>query len=272
MTPKVKIVGGLGNQLFQYFFARSLKIKFKCKVELDISEFSSNNYKVHDLNLNDLNLKLPFTNSKNLFLSLFYKSLNDNDPFKFNKKIYNKKYLNYTGYWQSYKYFENHWKLFKDDFNFTDIDTENSLFDNIYNNNSISVHIRRGDYITNKDVSDIHGNLEPDYYKNAIDLIKKNVLNPKFFFFSDDIEWVKNNFKDENFFYINNNVQELKKPFRDLFLMKNCTHNIIANSTFSWWGAWLNENSNKIVIAPKYWSSNTKSDSTDLIPPQWVIL
>ena len=83
---------------------------------------------------------------------------------------------------------------------------------------------------------------------------------------------IENNFKGENFFYINNNSQELKKPFKDLFLMKNCTHNIIANSTFSWWGAWLNESSNKIVIAPKYWSSNTKSNSTDLIPPQWIIL
>ena len=272
MTPKVKILGGLGNQLFQYFFARSLKIKLKCAVELDISEFSSNNYKTHDLNLNYLNLKLPFTKSKNLFLNLFHKSQKDDDPFKFNKNIYNKKYLNYIGYWQSYKYFENYWKLFKDDFNFKDISTKNLLFDNIYNNNSVSVHIRRGDYITNKDVSVIHGNLQLDYYKKALDLTKKNIINPKFFFFLDYIKWVKNNFKGENFFYIDNNNHELKKPFKDLFLMKNCKHNIIANSTFSWWGAWLNESSNKIVITPKYWSSNRKSDSTDLIPPQWIIL
>ena len=271
MTPHIKILGGLGNQLFQYFFARSLSIKFNCLVKLDISEFISDNDKKRNLNLDILNSKLSFSKKRNLFSKLF-KSVKEEDPYKFNKNIFNKKYFYYTGYWQSYKYFENNWKLFKEDLNFKNIDAKNKLFDNINDSNSISVHIRRGDYITDKRISRIHGNLQLDYYKNAICLIRKNILKPKFFFFSDDIKWVKNNFKDENFYYVNSENQELTKPFRDLFLMKNCKHNIIANSTFSWWGAWLNESSNKVVIAPKYWSSNRKSDTTDLIPARWIIL
>ena len=115
--------------------------------------------------------------------------------------------------------------------------------------NSISVHIRRGDYVTNLKTSAVHGNLELDYYKKAIHLIRKQLKNSFFFFFSDDIELTKNNFNDENFYFVENNYNDLVLPFKDLLLMKNCKHNIIANSTFSWWGAWLNENPNKMIFA-----------------------
>jgi hypothetical protein len=272
MTIKVKITGGLGNQLFQYFFARSLNIKLKCNVELDVSEFTTGKYKTHDLNLNNLDLKLPFSVNKNFFLSLFFKPIVDKNPFKYCNSIFDNQYFNYIGYWQSYKYFEEYWSVFKKDFIFEKKISTNPLLDKIINNNSVSVHIRRGDYIANKKNSMIHGNLQISYYMEAIKLIKRKVTKPKFFFFSDDINWVKKNFNSEEFFFINNNPTEIKKPFKDLYLMKHCKHNIIANSTFSWWGAWLNDRIDKIVIAPKYWSSNQMSKTTDLIPPNWIIL
>ena len=271
MIAKVKIIGGLGNQLFQYFFARSLSINSGCKVELDISDFSSNKYTLHKLNINQLNLKLPFSKNKFNFSNLLLKNKKEEDPFKFDENIFKKKYASYQGYWQSYKYFEKNWHNFKDDINFEKFNYNFEILNEIKRSNSISVHIRRGDYIENSKTSQFHGNIKLNYYKNAINNIQNKIENSKFFFFSDDIEWVKNNFSDKKFYFVENSKQDLKTPFKDLFLMKNCKHNIIANSTFSWWGAWLNENNNKIVLAPKDWTTNRKTITTDLIPKWWHI-
>tara|TARA_Y100000389_G_scaffold152860_1_gene152957 strand:+ start:1843 stop:2658 length:816 start_codon:yes stop_codon:yes gene_type:complete len=271
MTIKVQITGGLGNQLFQYFFARSLNVKFKCKVLLDISNFTLNN-KSRSLNINNLDLRLPFFKRKNYFKDFFLTKNKDENLFKFNQKIFNKRYDNYIGYWQSYKYFTDNWEFFKDEINLEKFNTDFQTLNQIKSSNSISVHIRRGDYITNLKTSAVHGNLKLDYYKKAIHLIQKQFKNSIFFFFSDDIEWVKNNFNDKNFHFVENNYNDLNLPFKDLLLMKNCKHNIIANSTFSWWGAWLNEYPNKIVYAPEYWTTKIKSSDTDLIPKDWIIL
>ncbi len=272
MIPRVKIIGGLGNQLFQYFFARSLSIKFKCNVELDISEFTNYKYDRHDLNLNHINLKLPLKSNRNYITDLFCNVKRDPSPYCFTSEIFDKKFFRYNGYWQSYKYFIDHWALFIKDFNFENNFKNLEIFEKITNTNSVSVHIRRGDYITNINSSKVHGNLKLDYYKTAIEYIRNYSPNPIFFFFSDDINWVKNNFSNKNFFFINNSFDQLKMPLKDLFLMKSCNHNIIANSTFSWWGAWLNDNLDKIVCVPEYWTFGVKSSETDLIPSNWNIL
>ena len=190
----------------------------------------------------------------------------------FDQNIFNKRFDNYIGFWQSYKYFIDNWNFFKDEINLEKFNTDPVTLNQIRISNSISVHIRRGDYINNLKTSAVHGNLKLDYYKKAIHLIHGQFKNSIFFFFSDDIDWVKNNFNEKNFHFVENNYNDLNLPFKDLLLMKNCKHNIIANSTFSWWGAWLNENSNKIVFAPEYWTSKIKSANTDLIPKKWNIL
>jgi hypothetical protein len=137
--------------------------------------------------------------------------------------------------------------------------------------NSVSLHVRRGDYVANLKVAAIHGLCSKEYYASAIKFISKKVERPHFFVFSDDINWVENNFKiNYPCTYINQNFSN--ESYNDLRLMSLCQHNIIANSSFSWWGAWLNCNSEKIVIAPKKWFANSDKRCDDLIPEKWVRL
>jgi len=137
--------------------------------------------------------------------------------------------------------------------------------------NSVSIHIRRGDYIANPITFQYHGLCSMEYYKKAIQYINENINRPIFFFFSDEIDWVKDNLKiPKDCYFIDHNKME--NDYLDLWLMSQCKHNIIANSSFSWWGAWLNTNKEKIVIAPKKWFNNAAIDTTDLIPEEWLII
>ncbi|RYX87554.1 alpha-1,2-fucosyltransferase, partial [bacterium] len=128
---------------------------------------------------------------------------------------------------------------------------DNYINDITNSENAVSVHIRRGDYITDKEANSLMGVMPISYYNAAMEIINKKISKPEFYFFSDDLNWVKENFKGDNYHYIDSG-----KDYTDLHLMQICKHNIIANSSFSWWGAFLNKNLNKIVIAPKNWVSN----------------
>ena len=268
---KVKIIGGLGNQLFQYFFARSLKLKFNINVKLDLSDFEI--YKLHQYNLNNfLKLKLPISEKKYSFINFFLNKKKENDPFKFDDTIFKKKFSYYDGYWQSYRYFNKFWCLFKNDFKFDNKYTNIQILNKIKNSNSVAVHVRRGDYVDNNRTSKFHGNLNIKYYNRSIKFFENKYKNIKFFFFSDDIEWVKKQFNNKKYHFIENDKKKIKMPISDLILMKNCKHNIIANSTFSWWGAWLNDNKSKTVCVPKYWTAKRKITDTDLIPNNWKII
>lgn len=173
----------------------------------------------------------------------------------------------YNGFWQSEKYFfeiKNEIRAIYNNFQVDKNDVKiNEVLSLIKNNCSVSLHIRRGDYI-NSETGDDSLCCDINYYKQGIEIIKNNVENPIFFVFSDDIQWCKNNF-DGNFYYIDFNKN--KNSYVDMFLMSNCKHNIIANSSFSWWGAWLNNNPNKIVIYPDKWSLNL---FTDIAPNSWI--
>ena len=134
------------------------------------------------------------------------------------------------------------------------------------------MHVRRGDYITDPLAITYHGVCSPEYYKSAIAYIEQHVDNPHFFIFSDDYEWSKENFK-----FINHPVTCVQgsegKDYEDMELIRECKHNIIANSTFGWWGAWLNPKKDKIMIGPKKWFKNSpKSDIKDLLTDDWVKL
>jgi len=136
--------------------------------------------------------------------------------------------------------------------------------------NSVSLHIRRGDYLTMQKAIDTIGVCPLDYYDKAIREITRKIKNPTFFIFSDDINWVKENLKTNSptIFVSGGKL----KDYEELILMSKCKHNIIANSSFSWWGAWLNNNPNKIVIAPKKWFKDTSKNTRDLIPESWLKL
>jgi hypothetical protein len=139
----------------------------------------------------------------------------------------------------------------------------------IINSNSVSLHIRRGDYLDNP----IFANLSVEYYEKSVDFIKKKYNDAAFFVFSDDLSWAKNNLKlNVSTYYVD--VNDAKTDYMDLMLMASCKHNVIANSTFSWWGAWLNNNPDKIIIAPRKWyndkTKQKKYENGALVPNNWV--
>ncbi len=143
------------------------------------------------------------------------------------------------------------------------------MVDLISVDDSISIHFRRADYLKHE-ISETIGVQPLEYYYKAMSFIKTKVNNPHIFIFSDDIDWVRNNLKcDLNVSYVSNN--ELK-DYEELLLMSKCQHNIIANSSFSWWGAWLNKNDDKIVVAPKKWFNNSVINTKDLIPIDWITI
>jgi len=164
-----------------------------------------------------------------------------------------------VGYFQSEKYFAKNKSLIQ---NLFSIDEDNNKliiekYSNVLKLNPVGVHVRRGDYLSNP-----HPVCSLDYYDKAFNLFPENTV---YLLFSDDITWCKENFKEETFHFVENNEDVV-----DLFLMTKCSHNIMANSSFSWWGAWLNKNENQRVITPQNWFGNTMEHNTkDLIPSEW---
>jgi hypothetical protein len=255
----VRILGGLGNQMFQYAYARTLQ-NAGLKVKLDLSSFK--NYKLHggyQLDKYHINIQ----SAKNT--TLLFCKLN---PFKavkekslmFTEALLSLRGNEYVkGYFQTEKYFEEIRNTLLTEFVINQKLSFNANHMAILikaSKNSCSLHIRRGDYISDKKANSVHGTCDLDYYKNAIDCINSSYLNVSFFVFSDDISWTKENLSIENAVYV-----DLKSmPHEDLYLMSLCAHNITANSSFSWWGAWLNQNKNKTIIAPKQWFINKENE------------
>lgn len=176
------------------------------------------------------------------------------------------------GYWQSERYFLNASEQIRRDFVLSELpSSENQMWLNRINNAlSVSVHVRRGDYITNPAANKTHGTCSLDYYSNAIsELCQRLSGRPEFFIFSDAPEWVRENlsFGEYQHHFIAHN--DALNCHEDLRLMASCKHHIIANSTFSWWGAWLNPSVEKMVIAPKQWFRDESLSTKDLIPAGW---
>ncbi len=285
----VKLWGGLGNQLFQYFFGKFIAKERNIKVEYFFDNVLHNNTDKSILKLfNDIHVveeKEVFKNNiiiKNKNIYRIFRKLNQLFPF-LHRKVYienNFFYKNklpaksnvFDGYWQSFRYlnnfnyeydFEKHKKIF----------LYNSEYINLINSsNSVSLHIRRGDYLNSKNRK-IYYNCDLDYYRKAINIISSKISNPVFFIFSNDINWIRQEFMDLegiNKFFVDNSHSE-NSAIKDLFLMSSCKHQILANSTFSWWGAYLNPFIEKIVIAPKNWYNGNLNETTiDLIPPNWI--
>lgn len=280
-------MGGLGNQLFQYAFARAVAEILKCDFKFDISSYQIDNLRKLELEIFKPNLpianeneikalkikaKVPNFLRKILKIEKFdTKSYFHEKEFVFHPEVFKKNPpMYFEGFWQSEKYFKQIEAVIREDFTFENFDfIENTqLLEQIQNSNSVAFHIRRGDYVNNPKVQAIYDVITLQYYQNAIEYMQKNLENPVFCVFSDDIEWVKNNLVLENALYSTG-----KNHFEDFYFMQNCKHNIIANSSFSWWAAWLNNNKNKIVIAPEKWySDSSKLAYKDVIPESWIKL
>lgn len=275
----VKLVGGLGNQMFQYAAARALAERNKTSVILDLSWFNQEFDKgttprIYELKCFRLDLKTAKnkgTVRQKVQLRLAKK--HSEPHFHYDPQFHKlPKNVVLSGYFQSEKYFANIRGILLEDFSWVkDVKGKNrDIFKQIENDkSSVSVHVRRGDYVSNENAAKFHGLTGVDYYKAAVKELTKHVKNLNLYVFSDDPDWCKENLKfTQPTTYISHN----NDGSEDMRLMKMCKHNIIANSSFSWWGAWLNENPNKIVIAPKQWFSHQESNTKDVIPNSWLKL
>lgn len=281
-----RISDGLGNQLFQYAFGRKLALLRNVPLKLDLSWF--NEHDAREYKLHHFNVVENFVSDKEVKKIKKYRKINSRKYFLYNyfiadDSIYIKQkqfpfdldmfkagpYAYLDGYWQAAKYFKGIENIIREEFTLKNKlsilykQTEKK----IKKNDSVALHVRRSDYLTLKRISEIFGTCPPEYYQKAIQKISEKAEKPTFFIFSDDVEWVKENLKIKYpvIFVSDNSLED----YEELMLMSKCKHNIIANSTFSWWGAWLNNNPNKTVIAPKKWFKDTSKSAKDLIPKSW---
>lgn len=176
------------------------------------------------------------------------------------------------GYWQCEKYFYDCSEDIKTSYSFPEnIDRKSGMdfskmIDSINSKNSISIHIRRGDYLNNDGIRVYGGICDSSYYKRAIEYYNDRIVNAHYYVFSDDIEWAIQSFKSNTFTIVN--PQREWDGFHDLYLMSLCKHHIIANSSYSWWGAWLGKNTDKIVLCPSKWYAN--HSQTSPICDNWI--
>jgi hypothetical protein len=282
----VKIFGGLGNQMFQYAVARSISINLQAKLILDTSYYQPNFEQNYGLSVFNINAEVvnstPENNNKNS-INLSHYQHNDRTKdyhhlkeksFRFDSSLFNISgniYLD--GYFQSEKYFMTNRHNIYTDFSLREeLDSTNrSIVSDMESCNSVSIHVRRGDYLI-ESIKNILSICDVKYYKKAVDIIYRDIKNPVFYVFSDDIDWAKRNLSFiQNTYFININFKE--ESYKDMILMSKCKHNIISNSTFSWWAAWLNDNPNKMIISPIMWfnpkSRNSKNDQ-DIRPASWI--
>lgn len=283
----VNLKGGIGNQMFQYAFGRKLALQNNDVLKLETAGLAKANdvgdiYRPFSLD--------AFTIEKNIASSedvarvkypygIISKGLRwvHARVLKKTNTLFNPRAFTLSGdvfldgYWQSPKYFEDIRDTLLSEFRLqSPLSPAVTAFkDQIENSTSVSIHVRRGDYVKNPRVQKEFGICESSYYQSAIEHIKRTVEQPTFFVFSDDIAWVKENLPlpVSTVFVQDPTLRDVE----ELALMTMCTHNIIANSTFSWWGSWLNAHEDKIVIAPTPWFESQPFDA-HLIPDTWIQL
>jgi hypothetical protein len=285
-----QLIGGLGNQMFQYAAGKALSLKHNVPLLLDkthLEKDANGAYTQRHYELDCFSIEPCFVNEKELAFfqensgklkrvmirmfpeltskitlyesgHLFYRNF-----FRLPSDTYLK------GFWQSEKYFKNYEREIRQDFVIKENMPEElkPLEEKIRKLNSISMHVRRGDYVTLKNAGEFHGLCSVDYYHSALKETDTRESS-EVFIFSDDIEWCRQNLKFE---IPVTYVSHLFHPVWDLHLMSLCSHNIIANSSFSWWAAWLNTNPQKKVIVPEYWFTGKKTQSLDLLPEGWLV-
>jgi hypothetical protein len=297
----IKLQGGLGNQMFQYAIGRRLSIyhnaslKFDVGFYPDIKQLKSPNEKMQD---NFLMQKMtPRSFQLNFFKTQIEFASQDDINYSFKTGLFSKikqlmgkqtyieeiscrfilDYLKFgkncylNGFWQSENYFAEIEEILRKEFELKKpLEGDNlSMTAKIRSVNAVSIHVRRGDYVSDSLTYQFHGVCSLDYYEKAIQYFQAKLNEPHFFIFSDDLQWVKQNFFiNQSFSLVDINDEE--NGYKDMYLMSQCKHHIIANSSFSWWAAWLNSCKNKIVIAPKKWFNDTATDDSAILPSKWL--
>lgn len=287
----VRLIGGLGNQLFQYAAGRAIAERHNVPLKLDASEYGKtpkrkyalNNFQIsaslatasevkHLTNSNGNGMRRRLTKFYQGYLPYYRQSVFVERCFQFDPNLFRARREVYLiGYWQSERYFESIAPLLREELRLSaQPDPDNkAMATQIEQTESVSVHIRRGDYVSDVNIAQRHGSCSLAYYQEAVERIARAVAFPEVFVFSDDIEWARRNLRlDHPVVYVSHNGEA--RNYEDLRLMRLCKHHIIANSSFSWWGAWLSENAEKKVIAPRKWFNDAHHDTSDLIPDEWI--
>ena len=297
----VKIHGGLGNQMFQYAMARALSLRKGDRFLIDPSSLYDptpwKHYTFRNYALNKVFAIDPIFNAPAIFESAvripyfakafnkyyprilgvlgYWKYIQESYAYKFEPSIMTLKgnvYLN--GYWQTEKYFKDFEAIIRKDFSFRHPlgGAELSIANEIRETNSVCLNVRRQEIVRDPVISAIHNVITPTYYKEAVALMKKKIGDDAvFYIISDEIDWCRKNMRiDGRHIFVSSEYYGVE--FRDaLNLMSNCKHFIIPNSSFAWWGAWLSQNTDKIVIAPKKWINNSLGIG-DLLPDSWIAI
>lgn len=287
-------MGGLGNQMFQYAAGRRLAVARNTTLKLDTSLLggASPACTARQYGLDVFNIHEDFASKEEIKLlgcgeevsrSIFIRSIEKYALIRPVQAVFRERFFHFDpdvlclpdnicmiGYWQSEKYFADIADMIREDFQVKPApSSENRLLGlQITSCESVALHVRRGDFVSNPQTAAYHGSSDMNYYCRAARLIAEQINNPHFFLFSDDPSWFEEKF---NLPYpctlIGHNGAET--AYEDLRLMSRCRYHIIANSTFSWWGAWLCSHPGKIIISPSRWFTNTSVNTADLIPPGW---
>jgi hypothetical protein len=271
-----RLAGGLGNQMFQYAFARTLSLRHNTPLKIDLSFLKNRNmghnfvYRNYELDIFNVVEDFDFTFENCIragepSLSYSQELVNSIDIHQIDKDIM------IDGYWQSVKYFSDFQSVIKSDFTFkslvddSDDDKIKSMLSDIRMSNSVMLNIRRTDFLN----TDFHGVMGLEYINKSTELLESKIDNPKYFIFSDDIQWCKENINLNNMVIVDHSYKGDRFSYY-LQLMKECKNFIIPNSSFAWWSAWLSDSPNKIVISPKRWLTDESINTSDLIPSDWI--
>jgi len=281
-----KLCGGLGNQMFQYALGRRLSLDRDVPLMLRYANATSDTSRVYALG----RFKIQAALASAAYMAWLQpwprvmprrlaglprwpgraRYVRENG-FPFDPDVLNAPApACLEGYWQSEKYFLDAAPRIRSDFQLAEpmTETRQEVARQITDSMAVSVHVRRGDYVANPVISAYHGSFGPDWYEAAMTRMADTVDNPQFFVFSDDPAWARANLPQRwPIAFVE--PQSDRRDFEDLHLMAACRHHIIANSSFSWWGAWLNPRDDKRVIAPQRWFNQASNDTRDLIPPGW---
>ncbi len=284
-------MGGLGNQMFQYAFGRSLANKFRKKLVLDVDflldrtpklnfvfrDFDLDIFRLNTFDFFNAEMKEKFRKKKMFSkgtVHLIEEGFHFQDFVELNK--FSRFYLD--GYWQSYKYFQEIQDVIKHEFQFLEPlnPVQQDLLNRIHATKSICINFRRADFVSIASAIQTHGTPTLKYYHDALTFLINTIgQDIELFIFSDDVEWCRTNFKTNYpMFFVDHQTYKGDRFSAYLNLMTNCKHFIIPNSTFAWWGAWLASNPSKCVITPEKWFADEKlqSQTQDLRPSSWLML
>lgn len=285
----VRLIGGLGNQMFQYAAAKAVAVRSGAELVLDLSWFATDNHRRYALGPLSISAHtLGAISAEGVVVRFLrrvaYRLARRSDEYWQGHPVFHEKYFYFDptvldlrapvcldGYFQSEKYFLDCREVVAREFTVATPpgSLAQAMLERMAAHDAICLHVRRGDYVASAITNSFHGVCSVDYYRQGLRIVSEGLLDPHCYVFSDDPEWVRVHFTAT----LPMSVVDIHGPdeaHEDLRLMAACKHFVIANSSLSWWGAWLGSYPGKRVVAPEKWFQSNTQDARDLIPSGWV--